>query len=230
MLTNLPSSCLFCWRTTLKLVLVMEKTSTSSRTASRCTDLLRYCTHMLYVSIRFPSAWIPLFRFQLGPVFFFFPQVITVLVKSVTKTSISDTQLQVLLGYAEEDIYDNSRQATAFGLLKVYLGLRPKILYSVYDLILYTYCSRWTHQWRDRPCWEIKNSCWSFKTYEQKYIFSLSLSFQPFSIVVNYYYLWNHTLNHTSIVRLGLARNSCLRQHEERNLSATKTQTLTLRL
>lgn len=32
---------------------------------------------------------------------------------------ISETQLQVLLGYAEEDIYDLSRQATAFGLLKV---------------------------------------------------------------------------------------------------------------
>ncbi|XP_053097705.1 small subunit processome component 20 homolog [Pangasianodon hypophthalmus] len=49
-------------------------------------------------------------------------KVITVLVKSVTKNCISDTQLQVLLGYAEEDIYDNSRQATAFGLLKAILS------------------------------------------------------------------------------------------------------------
>ncbi|XP_036433359.1 small subunit processome component 20 homolog [Colossoma macropomum] len=48
-------------------------------------------------------------------------KAITVLVKSVTKHRISDTQLQVLLGYAEEDIYDNSRQATAFGLLRAIL-------------------------------------------------------------------------------------------------------------
>lgn len=39
--------------------------------------------------------------------------------KNVKASKISDTQLQVLLGYAEEDIYDQSRQATAFGLLKV---------------------------------------------------------------------------------------------------------------
>lgn len=43
----------------------------------------------------------------------------TVLVKNVKTNSISETQLQVLLGYAEEDLYDQSRQATAFGLLKV---------------------------------------------------------------------------------------------------------------
>ncbi|KAG7320342.1 hypothetical protein KOW79_016195 [Hemibagrus wyckioides] len=49
-------------------------------------------------------------------------KVITVLVKSVTRNCISNTQLQVLLGYAEEDIYDNSRQATAFGLLKAILS------------------------------------------------------------------------------------------------------------
>lgn len=41
------------------------------------------------------------------------------MVKNVKASKISDTQLQVLLGYAEEDIYDQSRQATAFGLLKV---------------------------------------------------------------------------------------------------------------
>ncbi|KAI7792184.1 putative small subunit processome component 20-like protein [Triplophysa rosa] len=48
-------------------------------------------------------------------------KAITVLVKSV-KQRISETQLQVLLGYAEEDIYDNSRQATAFGLLRAILS------------------------------------------------------------------------------------------------------------
>ncbi|XP_051544163.1 small subunit processome component 20 homolog [Myxocyprinus asiaticus] len=48
-------------------------------------------------------------------------KAITVLVKSVTK-HISETQLQVLLGYAEEDIHDNSRQATAFGLLRAILS------------------------------------------------------------------------------------------------------------
>ncbi|XDV24664.1 hypothetical protein PO909_028779 [Leuciscus waleckii] len=48
-------------------------------------------------------------------------KAITVLVKSVTK-HITETQLQVLLGYAEEDIYDHSRQATAFGLLRAILS------------------------------------------------------------------------------------------------------------
>ncbi|KAK0145461.1 Small subunit processome component 20 [Merluccius polli] len=47
---------------------------------------------------------------------------ITVLVKSVKGSKISDIQLQVLLGYAEEDIYDQSRQATAFSLLKAILS------------------------------------------------------------------------------------------------------------
>ncbi|CAB1444416.1 unnamed protein product [Pleuronectes platessa] len=49
-------------------------------------------------------------------------KAITILVKSVKSNSISETQLQVLLGYAEEDIYDQSRQATAFGLLKAILS------------------------------------------------------------------------------------------------------------
>ncbi|XP_031438174.1 small subunit processome component 20 homolog isoform X1 [Clupea harengus] len=49
-------------------------------------------------------------------------KAITILVKSVTKHQITDTQLQVLLGYAEEDIYDHTRQATAFGLLKAILS------------------------------------------------------------------------------------------------------------
>ncbi|KAJ8261989.1 hypothetical protein GJAV_G00160840 [Gymnothorax javanicus] len=47
---------------------------------------------------------------------------ITILVKCMKTHRISDKQLQVLLGYAEEDIYDQSRQATAFGLLKAILS------------------------------------------------------------------------------------------------------------
>ncbi|XP_070785368.1 small subunit processome component 20 homolog isoform X2 [Enoplosus armatus] len=49
-------------------------------------------------------------------------KAITILVKNVKSNTISETQLQVLLGYAEEDIYDQSRQATAFGLLKAILS------------------------------------------------------------------------------------------------------------
>ncbi|XP_017285401.1 small subunit processome component 20 homolog isoform X2 [Kryptolebias marmoratus] len=49
-------------------------------------------------------------------------KAMTVLVKNIKSNQISETQLQVLLGYAEEDIYDQSRQATAFGLLKAILS------------------------------------------------------------------------------------------------------------
>ncbi|XP_054655986.1 small subunit processome component 20 homolog [Dunckerocampus dactyliophorus] len=49
-------------------------------------------------------------------------KTITILVKNVKNSKISQTQLQVLLGYAEEDIYDQSRQATAFGLLQAILS------------------------------------------------------------------------------------------------------------
>ncbi|XP_073401122.1 small subunit processome component 20 homolog [Dendrobates tinctorius] len=42
---------------------------------------------------------------------------VTTLVRQM-KGAITEKQLQVLLGYAEEDLYDSSRQATAFGLLK----------------------------------------------------------------------------------------------------------------
>ncbi|XP_039210035.1 small subunit processome component 20 homolog [Crotalus tigris] len=45
---------------------------------------------------------------------------VTLLVRN-TKSQITDKQLQVLLGYAEEDIYDSLRQTTAFGLLKAIL-------------------------------------------------------------------------------------------------------------
>ncbi|XP_072311103.1 small subunit processome component 20 homolog [Eucyclogobius newberryi] len=49
-------------------------------------------------------------------------KTITVLVKNIKTNAVSETQLQVLLGYAEEDIYDQSRQATAFSLLKAILS------------------------------------------------------------------------------------------------------------
>ncbi|XP_066447495.1 small subunit processome component 20 homolog [Eleutherodactylus coqui] len=42
---------------------------------------------------------------------------VTILVRHM-KGTITQKQLQVLLGYAEEDLYDSTRQATAFGLLK----------------------------------------------------------------------------------------------------------------
>ncbi|XP_043821455.1 small subunit processome component 20 homolog [Dromiciops gliroides] len=47
---------------------------------------------------------------------------VTILVKKVKCYKITEKQLQVLLAYAEEDIYDSSRQATAFGLLKAILS------------------------------------------------------------------------------------------------------------
>ncbi|XP_074082789.1 small subunit processome component 20 homolog [Macrotis lagotis] len=47
---------------------------------------------------------------------------VTILVKKVKCYKITEKQLQVLLAYAEEDIYDSLRQATAFGLLKAILS------------------------------------------------------------------------------------------------------------
>ncbi|XP_059968757.1 small subunit processome component 20 homolog [Mesoplodon densirostris] len=47
---------------------------------------------------------------------------VTILVKKVKSYQITEKQLQVLLAYAEEDIYDMTRQATAFGLLKAILS------------------------------------------------------------------------------------------------------------
>uniref|UniRef100_A0A3P8W978 UTP20 small subunit processome component n=1 Tax=Cynoglossus semilaevis TaxID=244447 RepID=A0A3P8W978_CYNSE len=49
-------------------------------------------------------------------------KAITTLVKNFKNSNITEVRLRVLLGYAEEDIYDQSRQATAFGLLKVILS------------------------------------------------------------------------------------------------------------
>ncbi|XP_036025597.1 small subunit processome component 20 homolog isoform X1 [Onychomys torridus] len=47
---------------------------------------------------------------------------VTIVVKKVKSYKITEKQLQVLLAYAEEDIYDTTRQATAFGLLKAILS------------------------------------------------------------------------------------------------------------
>ncbi|XP_061420704.1 small subunit processome component 20 homolog [Lethenteron reissneri] len=51
-------------------------------------------------------------------------KVMTVLVRHMEKSQLTEKQLQVLLGYAEEDIHDSSRQATAFGLLKAIVQRR----------------------------------------------------------------------------------------------------------
>ncbi|XP_062441952.1 small subunit processome component 20 homolog [Rhea pennata] len=58
---------------------------------------------------------------------------VTILVKNA-KSHITDKQLQVLLGFAEEDIYDSSRQATAFGLLKAILS-RKLIVPEIDDVL-----------------------------------------------------------------------------------------------
>ncbi|NWH65197.1 UTP20 protein, partial [Geococcyx californianus] len=58
---------------------------------------------------------------------------VTILVKNV-KSQITSKQLQVLLGFAEEDIYDSSRQATAFGLLKAILS-RKLIVPEIDDVL-----------------------------------------------------------------------------------------------
>ncbi|XP_061213380.1 small subunit processome component 20 homolog [Neopsephotus bourkii] len=58
---------------------------------------------------------------------------VTILVKN-TKSQITSKQLQVLLGFAEEDIYDSSRQATAFGLLKAILS-RKLIVPEIDDVL-----------------------------------------------------------------------------------------------
>ncbi|XP_047917180.2 small subunit processome component 20 homolog [Anser cygnoides] len=58
---------------------------------------------------------------------------VTILVKNA-KSHITSKQLQVLLGFAEEDIYDSSRQATAFGLLKAILS-RKLIVPEIDDVM-----------------------------------------------------------------------------------------------
>lgn len=55
--------------------------------------------------------------------------------KNFKNSNITEVRLRVLLGYAEEDIYDQSRQATAFGLLKVALFfpslIKEKNIYNI---------------------------------------------------------------------------------------------------
>uniref|UniRef100_A0A672UNL4 UTP20 small subunit processome component n=1 Tax=Strigops habroptila TaxID=2489341 RepID=A0A672UNL4_STRHB len=58
---------------------------------------------------------------------------VTILVKNA-KSQITSKQLQVLLGFAEEDIYDSSRQTTAFGLLKAILS-RKLIVPEIDDVL-----------------------------------------------------------------------------------------------
>lgn len=58
---------------------------------------------------------------------------VTILVRNMTGT-ITEKQLQVLLGYAEEDLYDSSRQATAFGLLKAIVS-RKLIVPEIDDVM-----------------------------------------------------------------------------------------------
>uniref|UniRef100_A0A3B3Y953 Uncharacterized protein n=1 Tax=Poecilia mexicana TaxID=48701 RepID=A0A3B3Y953_9TELE len=62
-------------------------------------------------------------------------KTMTILVKNIKSNKISETQLQVLLGYAEEDIYDQSRQATAFGLLKQAILSRKLIVPEMEEVL-----------------------------------------------------------------------------------------------
>lgn len=46
-------------------------------------------------------------------------QTVTVLVRDVKTHMINNEQLQVLLGFCEEDLYNYTRQSSTFTLLKV---------------------------------------------------------------------------------------------------------------
>ncbi|XP_038061553.1 small subunit processome component 20 homolog isoform X2 [Patiria miniata] len=61
-------------------------------------------------------------------------KAVTVLVRDVKQHMIDEKQLQVLLTYAEEDMHDHTRQATAFGLLKAILS-RKLIVPEMHDVI-----------------------------------------------------------------------------------------------
>ncbi len=58
----------------------------------------------------------------------------TVLVRDVHYHKINSKQLQVLLGYAEQDIHDYTRQATAFTLLKAILS-RKLVVPEMHDVM-----------------------------------------------------------------------------------------------
>lgn len=47
----------------------------------------------------------------------------TVLVRDTSYHTLSEEQLKSLLSYIEQDIYDYTRQATAFTLLKVCISI-----------------------------------------------------------------------------------------------------------
>ncbi|XP_071941723.1 small subunit processome component 20 homolog [Antedon mediterranea] len=61
-------------------------------------------------------------------------KAVTVLVRDVKGHQITDEQLQVLLSFAEEDIHDHTRQATAFSLLKAILG-RQLMVPEIHDVM-----------------------------------------------------------------------------------------------
>ena len=46
-------------------------------------------------------------------------QGVTVVLRDVKQSQISEEELKLLLGYVEEDIHDYQRQMTAFPLLRV---------------------------------------------------------------------------------------------------------------
>lgn len=58
---------------------------------------------------------------------YFFPQTISNILRDVSYHEIDSDQLKILLLYAEQDVYDTSRQATAFTLLKVILRRKIKV-------------------------------------------------------------------------------------------------------
>ncbi|XP_071791922.1 small subunit processome component 20 homolog isoform X2 [Asterias amurensis] len=61
-------------------------------------------------------------------------KAVTVLVRDVKQHTIDEKQLQVLLTYAEEDMHDHTRQATAFGLLKAIMS-RKLIVPEMHDVM-----------------------------------------------------------------------------------------------
>ncbi|XP_023930047.1 small subunit processome component 20 homolog [Lingula anatina] len=61
-------------------------------------------------------------------------KTITVLVRDVKFHSVDTNQLQILLGYVEEDMHDFNRQATAFGLLKAILS-RKLLVPEIHEII-----------------------------------------------------------------------------------------------
>ncbi|XP_038044935.1 small subunit processome component 20 homolog [Patiria miniata] len=61
-------------------------------------------------------------------------KAVTVLVRDVKQHMIDEKQLQVLLTYAEEDMHDHTRQATAFGLLKA-IRSRKLIVPEMHDVM-----------------------------------------------------------------------------------------------